>query len=470
MSDGETCDDGALNANGYGELPRCNESCSDFAPHCGDGVQQAVEACDDGDRQDDGNGCSVSCQRTGTCGNGEVESYFETCDDGNTETETCPYGQESCIVCVGLDYHAPQGSDLDAPEGCQFRERVGTWCGDGVVQQAGLIGGGILESESDYARDSGAWEGCDPGSEDSPVAAVQCASLAPSLGTGTAHCQSSCIGYDLSACENQAMVYVPAGPFMMGCNEAIDGDCDEDEKPYHQVQLSAFLIDRYEVSADEYAGCVATGACTESWAESANCNFQVKTDGTWAVRRGRGTHPANCVTYAEAVSYCAWAQKRLPTEAEWEKAALGTTRAVFPWGTSLPTCDRAVVNGWYYNPNDIDANANGYVEGYGCGRDGTWDVLGTGFEAGISPYGGVHMSGNVTEWVSDWYSEDYTALIDQADPQGVTEGELRAARGGSWSSFKVNLRAANRGYFDPLRFSSSFGFRCATNAPDLAEE
>ena len=161
-----------------------------------------------------------------------------------------------------------------------------------------------------------------------------------------------------------------------------------------------------------------------------NCNFQVKTDGTWAVRRGRGTHPANCVTYAEAVSYCAWAQKRLPTEAEWEKAALGTTRAVFPWGTSLPTCDRAVVNGWYYNPNDIDANANGYVEGYGCGRDGTWDVLGTGFEAGISPYGGVHMSGNVTEWVSDWYSEDYTALIDQADPQGVTEGELRAARGG----------------------------------------
>ena len=77
----------------------------------------------------------------------------------------------------------------------RFRERVGTWCGDGVVQQAGLIGGGILESESDYARDSGAWEGCDPGSEDSPVAAVQ--SLAPSLGTGTAHCQSSCIGYDL---------------------------------------------------------------------------------------------------------------------------------------------------------------------------------------------------------------------------------------------------------------------------------
>ena len=168
-----------------------------------------------------------------------------------------------------------------------------------------------------------------------------------------------------------------------------------------------------------------------------------------------------------SLSYCA-AQKRLPTEAEWEKAALNNSSGVS--GTSLPTCDRAVVNGWYYNPNDIDANANGYVEGYGCGRDGTWDVLGTGFEAGISPYGGVHMSGNVTEWVSDWYSEDYTALIDQADPQGVTEGELRAARGGSWSSFKVNLRAANRGYFDPLRFSSSFGFRCAKNAPDLAEE
>ena len=166
MSDGETCDDGALNANGYGELPCATRTVRTLRLIVVT-VFSMVEACDDGDRQDDGNGCSVSCQRTYLAVMERLnptETY-----DGNIETETCAYGQESCIVCVGLTIKRLKVQIWMLRKAVSLENASGPG-GDGVLQQVGLIGGGILESESDYARDSGAWEGSDPGTEDLPVA------------------------------------------------------------------------------------------------------------------------------------------------------------------------------------------------------------------------------------------------------------------------------------------------------------
>lgn len=228
------------------------------------------------------------------------------------------------------------------------------------------------------------------------------------------------------------MVHVPEGKFWRGAD-----DGDPDEKPVREIFLSEFWIDTYEVTVDQYRACVKAGICSAP--ASSGCGDEYN---NWT--QNRGDHPVNCVSWTQSDQYCRWAGKRLPTEAQWEKAARGTEGWTYPWGEAKPTCDYAVMDDG----------------GLGCGLGTTWPV---GSKAkGKSPYGAYDMSGNVWEWVADWYSSDGYQSALERDPEGPKSGSRRVFRGGSFNYYVVSgLRAALRGRGVPAYVYYFLGFRCA---------
>ncbi|MBN2496831.1 MAG: formylglycine-generating enzyme family protein [Deltaproteobacteria bacterium] len=233
------------------------------------------------------------------------------------------------------------------------------------------------------------------------------------------------------------MVRIPAGEYWMGCNDKIDSSCDADEKPGRKVYLDAYLVDRAEVTVEQYAKCVSAGRCK-----------QPKTGKyyNWG-QAGRERHPVNGVDWNNARAYCEWAGKRLPTEAEWEKAARGTDGRLYPWGSEKPGCAYAVMS----------------EGGLGCGRESTWPVCSK--ERGNSPYGLCDMAGNVWEWVADWYDKNYYAGAPSRNPEGAAGGSQRVFRGGSWGdALAGNLRASLRLRLAPRYRLNILGLRCARPA------
>jgi formylglycine-generating enzyme required for sulfatase activity len=213
------------------------------------------------------------------------------------------------------------------------------------------------------------------------------------------------------------MILIPAGEFWMGCNEAIDLSCYADEKPGRRVFVEAFAIDRHEVTVAAYEQCVQAGRCSrDSFTTSISCN--------WG-KEGRERHPINCVNWEQAKTYCEWVGKRLPTEAEWEKAARGTDGRIYPWG-----------NEWDTRKANTDRSEDGFSE--------TSPV--DSFPAGASPYGVLDMSGNVFEWMADWY-----------DGEQIN----RSLRGGSWNYTIRDVRTSNRYGEVPHSHRGDVGFRCA---------
>ena len=233
------------------------------------------------------------------------------------------------------------------------------------------------------------------------------------------------------------MVYVPAGSFWMGSDEN-DPDADDDEKPQHKVTLDAFWIDRTEVTNGQYRRCVDDGACRQpsekgSWTRDSyydNPDF----DDT----------PVIYVDWEQANAYCAWAGRRLPTEAEWEKAARDTDKRTYPWGEGID-CSRA--NYW--------------------GQDGgcVGDTASMGsYPSGTSPYGALDMAGNVGEWTGSLYKPyPYNAQDGREDPAA---GGSRVVRGGSWYHYQWDVRAASRARGGPSVANGSVGFRCARSGSE----
>ncbi len=232
------------------------------------------------------------------------------------------------------------------------------------------------------------------------------------------------------------MVLIPQGPFLRG-SRSHEGE--PDERPQHSVTLSSYRIDRTEVTVARYRACLTEGACsppaTDRWCNQAS--------------PGREDHPVNCVSWAQAEAYCRWAGARLPTEAEWEKAARGTEGDPFPWGPTKDTCVVAV---------RFDDKL-----GHACGKFGTWPVGSKPF--GKSPYGALDMAGNVWEWVADWYAPDAYASGDDRDPKGPATGKFRILRGGGWGKDGEGaLRSARRFRFSGDQRTPGIGFRCAMSA------
>jgi formylglycine-generating enzyme required for sulfatase activity len=248
------------------------------------------------------------------------------------------------------------------------------------------------------------------------------------------------------------MVRIPAGPFTMGCNERVDRLCFHDEGARaFQVYLDAYYVDRHEVTVTEYAACVEDGWCAEpDWGGA--CNWD---------RADRRDHPINCVDWYQAYDYCTWAGKRLPTEAEWEKAARGTDGRAYPWGNQGFTGEKLVANVADTTAKRV-YRAWAVSERYEDGFTQTAPV--ETFPAGRSPYGVHDMVGNVWEWVSDWYGEYYYRGAPRRNPTGPVDGEFRVLRGGSWFNYPHLNRVGYRGWYLPDEQLGYLGFRCARSA------
>ena len=232
------------------------------------------------------------------------------------------------------------------------------------------------------------------------------------------------------------MVLIPAGSFMMGC----DGNsCNINETPYHEVLLDAYKIDVFEVTVAKFKECVDADICKNTEfsnnVERDNCNYGDLT---------RENFPMNCLTWNVSKKYCEWKGKRLPTAAEWEKAARGTDERVYPWGNEFPTCDYAIFDEY----------------GNGCGANTTWRVGSK--EDGKSFYNLYDMSGNVMEWVSDFYESDYYIGLDNpvTNPKGPDSGIDKELRGGGWLLGAEFLTSYYRDHKVSGSRNGAVGFRC----------
>ncbi len=228
------------------------------------------------------------------------------------------------------------------------------------------------------------------------------------------------------------MVNIPAGTFTMGSND------NHDEKPPHKVNLSEYFIGKYPVTNREYQAFVK--------------DAKYKAPKGWngdQFPQNKAEHPVVNVSWHDAVAYCAWLSKktgktyRLPTEAEWEKAARGTDGRKYPWGNK-PEPNRDLLN---YNDNVEDTTEVG------------------SYEDGHSPYGVYDMAGNVWEWVHDWYSTTYYQKSPPKNPLGPNSGKYRVLRGGSWNNVNNYARSANRVNDTPDYVGDLIGFRCARSLP-----
>jgi serine/threonine-protein kinase len=237
--------------------------------------------------------------------------------------------------------------------------------------------------------------------------------------------------------DGMIMIYIPAGEFLMGSLDS-DPDADDAEKPQHTVTLDAYWIDRTEVTNAQYALCVKAGKCPSPWTSTSKTRSSyygdVQFDG----------YPVAYLSWDAAAAYCTWAGRRLPTEAEWEKAARGTDGRLYPWGNQDPACQ--LVN---YNRCVGDTSAAG------------------SYPAGASPYGALDMAGNVWEWVQDLYSGSYYPRSPASNPLGPASSDsptpYHVLRGGFWGFGSKYVRAAFR--FRGMHLydinDGYYGFRCA---------
>jgi eukaryotic-like serine/threonine-protein kinase len=235
--------------------------------------------------------------------------------------------------------------------------------------------------------------------------------------------------------DDMFMVYVPAGDFLMG---AADDDplAGDDERPQRTVTLDAFWIDQTEVTNAMYQQCEATGVCQAPIAVDSATRPDYYEDPDFA------NFPVTHVAWEDAQAYCGWAGRRMPTEAEWEKAARGTDGRLYPWGNEAP--DNTRLN---FDRFDGDTSAVG------------------SYAAGASPYGALDMAGNLYEWVADFYSETYYSEAPDTNPTGPEAATdptdpKWSVRGGYWGSPGQYVRVSERDG-QPVNRPNWLGIRCA---------
>ncbi len=407
-------------------------------PICGNGTAEGDEVCDGEDlrgetceslglvggtlacRKDCSGYVASGCTNQPECGN-NIKEPGEACDGTDLGSETC----ES----LGLD----RGT-LACNENCTFDTtgcRRESFCGNNIKEPGEACDGTDLGGET--CETQGFYKG----------------ELA---------CLSDCTGFDTSGCDPcpDGWVYIPAGEFEMGCNQGEPcWENQHNETPRHTVMLSAYCIQRTEVSVTQYRECKTAGGCPLA--------MPTEGGGAWFFNwtsnpEDREEHPMNGINWHEAREYCQWKGGDLPTEAQWEKAARGTDQRTYPWGNDDPTCDRC---NWNHSGSGTPLGCNDAEEG-----PGTWPVGYIATTTGDSPYGLKDMAGNVYEWTLDCFDEDFyhdcgdncenpANLVDDCD-----EG-FRSIRGGSFrTAARYALRVVFRSGSDQTLRGNGLGFRC----------
>ncbi len=366
-------------------------------------------------------------------------------DDADSATEP-DNGNPPCGALVGCADGSPCTDDSCVNGVCLHVDNTAT-CSDGDnCTDETCVGGkctltGAVNCDDGNACTLDACTQAD-GCTNLPQSATPCddANASTTLDTCVT---GTCMGLDV--------IVVPAGNFFMGCSP-LDPDCANNESPGHLVELSAYAMDRKEVTVAQYKACKDAGGC----------NFLQTGPGCTGTNvTANAALPLSCVTYTSAVAYCTWLGGRLPTEAEWEKAARGgcekypagqceTQATVYPWGNAPMTCELA------------------------NGKDGATPSTCPGVPtlpgslAGNSPYGFSDLGGNVEEWVSDEYDETYyaqTPVGGWVNPKGATTGTgVYGLRGGSWAWSAALMRNSYRDFTD-VNGSKYTGFRCAFDVP-----
>lgn len=230
--------------------------------------------------------------------------------------------------------------------------------------------------------------------------------------------------------DGREMIEIPEGPFKMGST-----DGDHDEAPEHQAYLSTYYLDHYEVTQAEYERFVKMTKRGKPFVPVFDDD---------ASKILKPDYAAMGMSWFDAEAYCLWAGKRLPTEAEWEKAAKGEGTRTYPWGDAI---------------GPASANLEGEEDGY------KYLAPPGKFVAGRSPYGLYDMAGNVAEWVADSYDDKYYARTTYRDPKGPEDGQNKVIRGGSWRESPTGARIAKRFQAKPWRTDATIGFRCAKTGP-----
>jgi formylglycine-generating enzyme required for sulfatase activity len=235
-----------------------------------------------------------------------------------------------------------------------------------------------------------------------------------------------------SEIDGMQLIFIPEGVFTMG-----DGSGNADESPEHEIYLNAFWIDQTEITNKQYEACVQAGECPEALSVGSYARPDYYTNPQYA------NYPVIYINYLQAQAYCSWTERRLPTEAEWEKAARGTDGRIYPWGNTAP------------NPDLLNFNRN----------VGDTSAVGS-YPNGASPYGVMDMAGNVSEWVADWYDPKYYIGSLRLNPPGPVTGIERVLRGGNWEDTEISrIRVVDRiPRLPQARSERSIGFRCAVSA------
>ncbi len=238
-----------------------------------------------------------------------------------------------------------------------------------------------------------------------------------------------------------AMVPVPAGKALLGCNPAADSECEDDERPGGIVENVAFEIDVTEVTVEQYRACVKGGGCSAKGLDMPSSGSADEPDLVWTCNWGqkdRDQHPINCVSWEGAANYCKWAKKRLPTANEWQRAARGTDGRKYPWGNDpvKPTPQANLADNTLLESKPGRWGLKEFTDGFVSTAP-----VGS-FPAGDSPVGAKDMAGNVWEFVTDG---------------NETRHEMR---GGSWSYFPIALRVSDKAYAPNGRRNGDTGFRC----------
>jgi eukaryotic-like serine/threonine-protein kinase len=325
-----------------------------------------------------------------------------------------------------------------------------TWMLLLLAPAAAAIGGGLFF----FLRDKGL-PPVEPGAGSGTAAAVVSASASPASGSGAAATGGA------PTCP-EGMVMVTGGKMFMGAR-----DLTPETKPPHEVTITTFCLDVTEVTTAAYMACVEKGECERpldkvSWPNITPDKVQRYSPLCNTTHKERGDHPINCVAWAMADRFCKKRRARLPSEAEWEFAARGSSQRKYPWGDEEPSEKRLNACGaecQKWGAANGEARQTMYP-----GDDGFEATAPVGsFKAGASVHGAMDLAGNVWEWTADWYAP-YTEAA-ATDPRGPAEGTQRVLRGGDFFGFNADwARPAYRWKTDPDTYNHAIGFRCAADA------